>query len=183
MATTTTLLTAEEFRLLPDDGRLYELVRGNAVMMVRPGFRHGKVCVRAARILGDFVERHDLGEVIGNDAGVVTERNPDTVRGPDVAYYGYSRVPRGSEPVGYPSAAPEVVFEVLSPHDRWPEVLAKAGEYLAAGVLVVCVLDPEQRKATVCRADGHPVVLAADAELALPEIHGELRVPVQGFFG
>lgn len=151
--------------------------------IVRPGYRHGKVCGRVARMLGDFVQRHDLGEVIGNAAGVVTERNADTVRGPDVAYDNYSRVPRESEPVGYPSAAPEVVFEVLSPHDRWPDMLAKAGEYLAAGVLVVCVLEPEQRKLTACRTDGYPMVLTADAECELPELRGEFRVPVQNFVG
>jgi Uma2 family endonuclease len=79
--------------------------------------------------------------------------------------------------------SPEVVFEVLSPHDRWAEVRANVGECLGAGVLVVCVLDPELRKATVCRANGRPVVLTAEAELELPELHAEFRVLVQKFFG
>jgi len=183
MAVAAPVLTAEAFRLLPDLGQPCELVRGNVAMMDRPGFRHGKVCVRVARLVGDFVERHDVGEVIGNDAGVITERNPDSVRGPDVAFYSFSRVPRGADPVGYPSAAPEVVFEVLSPHDRWAEVLAKVGEYLGAGVLVVCVLDPELRNATICRSDRHPVVLAPEADLQLPELQAEFRVPLAKFFG
>ncbi|MFO0900000.1 MAG: Uma2 family endonuclease [Pirellulales bacterium] len=183
MAIAAPLLTAEEFRLLPDPGQPCELVRGNVVMMVRPGFRHGKVCVRVARLLGDFVEQRDLGEVIGNDAGVVTEKNPDTVRGPDIAYYSFTRVPRGSDPVGYPNAAPDVVFEVLSPHDRWADLLAKVGEYLAAGVQAVCVLDPELKNALVCRADRQPQALAPEADLDLPEVHAEFRVRVARFFG
>ncbi len=152
-------------------------------MMAPPGYRYGKVCNQAGRILGNYVEEHRLGTVLNNDAGVITERNPDTVRGPHIAYYSFARMPAESVPVGYPDAPPEIVVEVLSPHDRWPEVLGKAAEYLRAGVSVVCVLDPEARSATVCRADGPPQVLAADQELALPELHAGFRVPVARFFG
>ena len=45
--------------------------------------------------LGNFVEEHDLGRVMSNDSGVITERDPDTVRGADVAYYSYARLPEG----------------------------------------------------------------------------------------
>jgi Uma2 family endonuclease len=183
MAIANDLLTAEAFFSLPDDGQVYELVRGCSVMMVRPGYRHGKVCNLVGHVLRTFVMEHDLGEVINNDAGVITERNPDTVRGPDVAFYSYARVPREADPVGYPAAAPEIVFEVLSPHDRWPAVLGKAAEYLDAGVLVVCVLEPELRSATVCRAAHPPQTLTADNELLLPELHPGFRVPLARFFG
>lgn len=183
MAIASELLTADDFRQLPEDGRLYELVRGCAIMLVRPGYRHGKVCSEVVRLLGNFNAQHALGTVIANDAGVITQRDPDTVRGPDVAFYSFARMPAESVPVGYPDAPPEIVVEVLSPHDRWPEVLGKAAEYLRAGVSVVCVLDPEARSATICRADGPPQVLAPDQDLALPELHAEFRVPVARFFG
>jgi Uma2 family endonuclease len=183
MAIANDLLTAEAFFSLPDDGQVYELVRGCSVMMVRPGYRHGKVCGYVVRLLGNFVAEHDLGSIVSNDAGVITERNPDTVRGPDVAFYSYSRVPREADPVGYPSAAPEIVFEVLSPHDRWPAVLGKAAEYLDAGVLVVCVLEPELRSATICRTSQAPLALAGHEELLLPELHADFRVPLGRFFG
>jgi Uma2 family endonuclease len=123
-------------------------------------------------VLRSYCEQYQLGSVISNNAGVVTERNPDTVRGPDVAFYSFARVPRDAHPVGYPAAPPEIVFEVLSPRDRWPEVLAKAAEYLRAGVLVVCVLDHEARSATVYRADGPPRLVAGDDGLALPVARG-----------
>ncbi|MFO0899919.1 MAG: Uma2 family endonuclease [Pirellulales bacterium] len=183
MAIASDLLTADDFRQLPEDGHLYELVRGCAIMMVRPGYRHGRVCGEVVRLLGNYYAQHALGTVIGNDAGVITQRDPDTVRGPDVAFYSFARVPRDADPVGYPDSPPEIVFEVLSPHDRWSEVLSMAGEYLQAGVSVVCILDPEARTATVCRADGPPLVLAHDQDLALPELHAEFRVPVAQFFG
>ena len=183
MAIASDLITAEVFLSLPDDGQAYELVRGSTVMMVRPGYRHGKVCGNVVRLLGNYVAEHELGSIVSNDAGVITERNPDTVRGPDVAFYSYARVPRGADPVGYPTAAPEIVFEVLSPYDRWPAVLGKAAEYLDAGVLVVCVLDPELRSATICRTNQAPLTVARQEELLLPELHADFRVPLAHFFG
>ena len=86
MSLTTSLLTAADFSRLPDPGYPQELVRGVVVDMPPPKFRHGKVCNRVANLLTTFVDEHELGHVLGNDSGVVTERHPDTVRGPDVYF-------------------------------------------------------------------------------------------------
>jgi Uma2 family endonuclease len=137
------ILTAEQYLALPDDGRRTELVRGRIVEMPPPNFRPGVFCNRIGRLLGNFVEDRKLGWVINNDAGGITRREPDSVRGPDVAYFSYSRVPKDQPPEGHPSVAPELVFEVRSPSDRWSAITGKVAEYLTAGVLVVCVLDPE----------------------------------------
>lgn len=51
------------------------------------------------------------------------------------------------------AVAPEVVFEVRSPTDRWPKVLEKVGEYLNAGVLAVYVVDPQAETVTMFDAD------------------------------
>ena len=182
MATADTLITAEQFLHLPANGRLAELVRGKVFEMPPPGFRHGKVCGQIARLLGNSVVENDLGHVVTNDSGVVTEREPDTVRGPDVAIYLYDRVPKGAEVVGYPDAPPNLVFEVLSPDDRWPRVHGKVGEYLAAGVNVVCVADPDAQTITVFRADQAPATLAGDEFLSVPDILGDHKINVASVF-
>ena len=182
MATTTELLTAEEFFQLPDPGQPAELIRGVVVTMNMPGARHGQVCGQIAYLLKDFLKGRDLGHAITNDAGIVTRRNPDTVRGADVAYYSFARLPRGVAPRGYASLAPEVVFEVLSPSDSWSEILTKAGEYLKAGVLAVAVFEPEEESVRVYRPKAPPVSLTADGILALPEIHDEFRILAASFF-
>ena len=87
------LLTAEEFGRRPDPGYPEELVRGRIVRMPPPNRRHGQVCSRVVRVLGAYVDEQDLGHVLSNDSGVITERGPDTVRGPDVAFY----TPQGVE--------------------------------------------------------------------------------------
>jgi Uma2 family endonuclease len=176
------LLTAEEFGRRPDPGYPEELVRGRIVRMPLTKPRHGQICAKAVRILGNYADEHDLGHVLSNDSGVITERGPDTVRGADVAFYSFARVPKGPLPTEYLDVAPELVFEVRSPSDRWAAVLAKVVEYLNAGVAVVCVLDPEPETALLFFADRPARVLAADEEWAVPELLGDFRVPVRRFF-
>ena len=180
---TETLLTAEEYRLLPDNGRPTELIRGRVVEMNMPAPRHGYICAIITEALSSFVRQHDLGRVMSNDSGVITHRGPDTVRGADVCYYSYTRLPKGPLPEGYLPVTPELVFEVRSPTDRWSQVLTKVGEYLNAAVLIVCVLDPQTETLTVYHADEIQRVLTADDELSLPDLLGpDFRVPVRRFF-
>ena len=97
MATVEALLTIEDYAHLPDNGQPTELVRGRIVTMDPPVPRHGQICNKVGRILGDFAEK-DLGHVLNNDSGVVTEHDPDTVRGADIAFYSYPKVPKGPLP-------------------------------------------------------------------------------------
>ena len=177
-----TLLTAEEFGRRADPGYPEELVRGRIVTMTPPGRRHGQVCSKVDRILGNFAEERDLGHVLSNDSGVITERGPDTVRGPDIAFYSYDRIPKGPLPASYGPEVPELVFEVRSPGDRWRELTLKAGEYLSAGVSFAVILDPEAQTAVVYGGDEPPRVLGTDDELTFPELLGDFRVKVGRFF-
>ncbi|MDG3005209.1 Uma2 family endonuclease [Paludisphaera mucosa] len=179
---TPALITAEEFARRPDSGYVEELVRGRIIMSPPPGVRHGIVCNRIGKLLAIFVDDHDLGYVVNNDAGVVTERGPDTVRGPDVSYYSYARLPKGDPPTGYNPSPPELVFEVLSPSDRWGDVLRKVGEYINAGVLVVVVLDPEERNARLFDAAKSSKSFGSDEVLRFESILPGFDVTVGRLF-
>jgi Uma2 family endonuclease len=175
-------LSAAEYAQLPDRGIPTELVRGRVVEMNVPAPRHGEICANITTLINLYVRGQGMGRIVSNDGGILTERDPDTVRGGDVAYYSYVRVPQGPLPAGYLDVVPELVFEVRSPTDRWPRLITKAGEYLEAGVLVVCLLDQVSETLQVYRADELPQTLHVDDELHLPDILGELRVPVGRFF-
>src|SRR3954471_3247159 len=90
-AVTTDLMTAEQFfdwALRPENqGRHYELVRGKVTEMSRPGERHCVVCGNAVWLLNNYVRQRRKGPVLANDPGIVVQRGPDTVRGPDVAFF------------------------------------------------------------------------------------------------
>ena len=120
------LLTAEQFADRPDPGYPEELVKGRVVPMAVPKPRHGEICVNAVFIFNTHVKANDLGRIVGNDSGVITECGPDTVRGADVAFYSFARVPKGPLPDRYLDIPPDLIVEVLSPTDRWPKVLARS---------------------------------------------------------
>ena len=88
------LLTAEEYFGLRLD-RPTELVRGTIVDMSRPAPIHGYVMMNFGRVLGNFAIANKLGRIVGGDSAVITERDPDSVRGPDVAFYSFARFRRG----------------------------------------------------------------------------------------
>jgi Uma2 family endonuclease len=178
----TALLTAEEYRLIPDNGQPTELVRGRIVPVNLPFPRHGEICAQASYLLRRYLEDNPTGRVVGNDSGIVTEHDPDTVRGADVAYYSYARVPRGPLPQRYLDVVPELVIEVRSAGDRWPDILMKMAEYLEAGVTVVCILDEQTLTAHVYHAEQAPRIVTADEEFAVPDILGAFRVRVRRFF-
>jgi Uma2 family endonuclease len=177
------LLTAEEFAKLPDPGYPTELIRGRIVAMPSPGFEHGEICSQIAYLINGHVKEQGLGRTLTNDSGVITERGPDSVRGPDVSYYSYQRVSKGTKIRGYADVPPEIAFEVLSPDDRWPKVLAKVAEYLDAGVLLVCVVNPKRSSINLYRPDEpDSVQFGIDDDFSAPEILGDFRIPVRRFF-
>lgn len=182
MATTDALLTAEEFARLGDLGRPMELVLGHVVMMNMPGSGHGLVCSNINFELRDYLRSHPFGRAFCNDTGVVTHRDPDSVRGADVSFYSFSRLPKGNVPTGYATQPPELVFEVKSPSDTWKDLLTKTAEYLQAGVVNVCVVDPENETVTIYYANKPDVKLEGDAVLMLPELLPNFAVPIARFF-
>lgn len=175
-------LTAEQYARLPDDGVKSELVKGRIVRMTPPFTYHGYVCNRIQRFLDQFIEAHGLGRLFTNDAGVLTERSPDTVRGADAAYYSFARLPPGPLPREGYYTAPDLAVEVRSPSDRWPDVLEKVSEYLKAGVAVVVVLDPRTNSAFVYRADHEPQTFGPDDTLTLPDVLPGFELVVRRVF-
>ncbi|NUQ61081.1 MAG: Uma2 family endonuclease [Pirellulales bacterium] len=172
MAATQTSITAEQFAemLSATDGAQYELIRGELVKMTPASPRHGEVCIALGALLHVFVKSRGLGRVAVNDPGVITERDPDTVRGPDVAFWSPERL--SELPNKFTHVPPDLAVEVVSPRDTHREVLEKVLHFLDHGVRLVWVVDPEERIATVYRSR-HEVRILGETE----ELRGEDVVP------
>lgn len=160
------LITAAEFARMPEppDGTKQELVRGAIVTMLPPGFRHGICQNKVAFLLTAHVLSTRCGRVTV-ETGVVTERNPDTVRGPDVAFWSVERLPLDQTPEAYPDVAADLCVEVFSPSNTQQEMKEKVREYLQRGVRLVWIVDPEERTVTVYRQPGEGRLLWEDATL------------------
>jgi Uma2 family endonuclease len=157
------LMTAEDLLHTSFPNKQVDLVRGVPVVREPPGLRHGRVAVELAVQLVTHVRAQDLGQVYV-EAGFKLARDPDTVRGPDIAFISRARLP-DPEPVGYPDLAPDLVIEIVSPGDRPGEVLAKVADWLSASTRLVWVVDPERRLARMYRQDGTEQFVTADQAL------------------
>jgi Uma2 family endonuclease len=165
----TKLLTAEEF-VERHGGDHVELIDGEVMELPIAMFPHGVIANRFGRYLGNFVEEHNLGWTTSNDTFVLTRRDPDRVRGADVAFWSFQRVPAGPMPNGLVQLPPELVAEVRSPSDRWTTVMKKVLEYSDAGVNVVVVFDPQTSSALVYRPDELQQVFHNGDDLVFPDI-------------
>ena len=159
-------MTAEELLTLPDSDTRRELVRGVLVTMspsaLPPTIVGGNIFAR----LWNFLRRRRLGACGFADAGFKLASDPDTVRAPDIWFLRAERIPPDGIPRGgYWEGAPDLAVEVLSPTDRFTDVLRKAQDYLNAGTRLVWIVDPEGRSAAVFRPDAAPLLLGETGTL------------------
>jgi Uma2 family endonuclease len=176
------LTTADELLLMPKGRMRYELVRGELRTMTPAGFEHGRVSLRMAQLLGAHVEEAGIGVAAGAETGFVLSTDPDTVRAPDAAFVSKERAEKVGRTVKYWPGAPDFAAEVISPNDTFHEVQAKALEWLAAGTIVVLLLDPDQQTATVYRGQGDTHVHRADETLDLGDAVPGFTVSVARLF-
>lgn len=158
------LMTAEELLQTSVPNKRTELVRGRLIVHEPPGGRHGNVTANLTARLWNQVDLTGAGRVFAGDTGFTLTRNPDTVRGPDIAFVRRERLPE-PVPTSFLESAPDLVVEVLSPTDRPGETLAKIGDWLEAGARLVWVIDPERRVARVYRQDGSESLLTEENDL------------------
>lgn len=133
MTTAKTLLTADDLLAMPDDGKFYELVRGELVEMPPPGFMHEFVVARFILHFGNFVRQRSLGIVAGGP-GIYIEQNPDTVRAPDCAFVSHERITTPLPDRGYVfGLIPDLAVEVVSPDYSVADARSRAQMWLDAG--------------------------------------------------
>lgn len=181
MAGTKTLITADQlFQMSFPDVRT-ELIDGEVVRMSPPGFDHGAICAAIGHELHRFAKSHNSGTVV-SEAGFVLRRDPDMVRGPDVAFVCAERVKKQGRTRKFWQGPPDLAVEVLSPDDRVSEILRKVGDYLEAGTRLVWVVDPDAQSVTVYRSLQSIRIFRADEELSGEDVLPGFRLKVSEIF-
>jgi len=176
-----TLQTVDALYGIPDDGRRWELQAGTLVSEPMPGFRHGRVLVRIAGALDLHVSGAGLGAVVA-DTAFVLARDPDTVRGPDVAFVAAERIAVGTDLAGAWDGPPDLAIEIVSPSNTADAMHTKVAEYLAAGTRLVWVVDPARRTVTTYRSLLQPVVRTEPESLDAAEIVPGFSIPIARVF-
>jgi Uma2 family endonuclease len=169
-------MTVAEFELLRDESSRHELDEGELIVTPPPMYRHGQIQARLARLLGNFVEEHTLGEVVTECGFRLSE---DTVRGPDVVFNRRERLDQVDYD-HYSRFAPDLVIEILSPSDA-RQFNRKIGQYLKAGTHTIWVLDPDSETVSVYQKDGVRMLGPADT-IEAPELLPGFSTSVRAFF-
>jgi Uma2 family endonuclease len=165
-------------------GKRAELWRGEVREYMPTGARHGQTTARITVRLGAYLMGADEGELLAVETGFVI-RTPagESVLAPDLAFIRKERLPEGGLPSGFCPIVPDLVVEVVSPHDTARAVHEKAREWLAGGVQVVWVVDPQQRTVTVWDSHGQAQTLTErDTLYGAPGLPN-LQIPVRELFG
>jgi len=154
-------LTEEEFLKLPDDGRKYELVDGEA-KEVPAGVEHDAIVAHIIALFAPFVK--NVGILTASSAGfrMVT----GNIRSPDVSLILRERLPEGKPMKGFMDGAPDLAVEVISPNEDWVELGRKLGEYFMSGAKEVWLVDPDAVTVTVYKSLTDVQVFHADDEIA-----------------
>jgi len=178
-------MTADEFcdwaGRQENDNKWWELVRGEVIEMPAPTRSHGVVCINAGRLLANYCFRRRKGYVTSNDSGVLLERDPDTVRGPDVAVFEDADHFVDLHPK-YGEIPPILAVEVLSPSDRADRIMEKITDYLRNGVAILWVVDPERRTVTVYTPSNGPRVFEENQTLTGGDVLPGLKCKVADLF-
>ncbi len=177
------LMSEEEFLERHGAESRVDLVDGIVVRYPMPFQPHGYAGNNLAVDITVFVRQHRLGRVFNNDTLIRIRRNPDKMRGADLIFLSYEKIASDIKvPPGPMTLVPELVGEVKSPSDSWPEVFLKVEDYLALGVDVVLVVDPQKETILVCRNNRpHESFGVADI-LTIPDVLPGFSVPVASLF-
>ncbi len=176
----TKLVTATDLMELPDDGYRYELSRGCLVRDQASGFEHSRIVMRLGYCLETWSRKAGTGYVTP-EGGYKLQKDPDTVRVPDLAFVSHERLVNG-RPTGFVEGAPDLAVEVVSPNDRWSAVIDEVSDYFNAGVVQVWVVVPTNRTVMIHRSPQDVTVLnEADILIGDGPLAG-LELPVADIF-
>ena len=178
------LLTADEFLQLCERGLVKgELIKGVIQETMSAGGKHGEVAAAVILAFGIHVRPNRLGRVTGTDTGVLLERNPDTVREPDVAFFSAETLPLDAEVSGFYEVVPDLVVEVVSPNDRPQQIADKVAMWLGHGVRLVWAVYPSARAVAVHTSEGPVLIYTEDDELDGGAVLPDFRCVVRDILG
>lgn len=143
-------LTYEEFRRLPDDGKRYELVRGEVHLTPSPSTRHQCILQNLAVSLANYLKEKPVGYVLIAPLDVRLEI--DTALQPDLLFVSKPRAEIIQE--NFISGAPDLLVEILSRSTAAHDRATKLPIYAEAGVNEVWLIDPQAKTVEILKRQG-----------------------------
>jgi Uma2 family endonuclease len=180
MALTGRRLTLEEFLELPEEKPALEYVDGVIVPKVAPQMFHGRMQYKLAERVNLYGEPRQV-------AMAFTETRSTFGGGsyvPDVGIYRWARLPRQPDGKLMPDARTpwDVAVEVVSPDQRRADLEDTCRWYIANGVEIVLLVDPDREDIVRFGADGSRVELRGADQIDLDAVLPGFILTAAGLF-
>ncbi len=190
--TTKTGMALDDFLRLQDE-QPFELINGERIPKLPNVAGHSDANHRLFGLLFVFLNANPLGTVLMETTFILPDHDDSNwVEGsriPDLMFYSADRLAayKAQTPdwKDRPYAlVPDLVVEIVSPNDSYSKVDEKVDAYLADGVRLIWVLDPQRRKATIHAPDLElPIPLKLGATLDGGDVLPGFSVPLATVFG
>lgn len=154
----------------------YELVQGKVIKTHTLGFRYSVVGMKVESKLIEFVERFQLGEVLGANNGYRLSQY--TLRAPRVSYITRKKWNRISHPYSYLPFPPDIAIEIATLDVTEQSIRQLSAQYVRAGTYFVWVFQPDLQRMTIYSRHENPRVFERDDYLRLPQWHPEFILPL-----
>ncbi len=167
-----------------DDEPLFEIIDGQRVELPPMSILANEVATLLFTQLLYFLQGKSLGRPLF-EALLRLPHPVNRSRRPDVAFASTQRLAQAPRQPGSANArevVPELMVEVISPHDLAEEIMERLAEYWAAGAQLVWVIYPSQRLIYVHEAPRTVRILGDGDELDGGTVLPGFRVPVAGLF-
>ncbi len=183
MSTTVTVITPEDLLRMPDEGKGYELVKGE--------IKELNMSRESSHVAGEVYLRVKLHCNAHQPAWVFPEGTsfrcfPDDAtrcRRPDTSFIRLNRMTAAQyREDGHCSIVPDLVVEVISPTDIAEETEEKIEQWLAAGVKVLWEVYPGTRTIRAHRPDNTITLFRTADTLTAPDVLPGFSVPVADLF-
>lgn len=135
------LTTYDDYRQLPDDGKLYQIIGGELYMAPAPTTIHQRISRKLLRFLDNHITQNNLGEVLYAPVDVVLSMT-DVVQ-PDLIYVAKERLNIITKKNIVD--APDLVVEILSEHTETIDRQKKMALYEKHGVKEYWIVDPAEK--------------------------------------
>jgi Uma2 family endonuclease len=152
-------LSYSELRMMPDDGKRYELVNGEVFVAPAPNEKHQRVLGNLLLSMQSYAKAKGLGRVYCAPFDVVFGER--TALEPDILFVSAAR--RGIIGSEYVVGAPDLVVEIISASSRRMDRITKLEQYALHGVSEYWVIDPETETVDVHVLHGKRYDLKATA--------------------
>lgn len=169
----------ERFIALPENSdRMFELIHGEIVEKMLTEEK-GILVLKIGSELLTFVQTHHFGRV-----GTHTlHHNPQdrlNYRLPDISFTADTTTPIVKE--GAVPRFPDLAVEVITPSDSYRQMREKAAYYLANGVKLVWLFNPETLLVDVYRANGERLLIGESDVLDGGDVLPGFAMPVSDVF-